>query len=135
MTGRLAALASIAAECEDVVLSRGVALSVRALSAEDIATLVGEYAADIAVPLRSIRAEPVASVLALLEIAPRAIAHVIALASDEPDQVEAARRLPFGVVLHLLGAIDRLTFGQSGDRRPFAEILGPLIGPHLPSLH
>lgn len=128
-------LSTLAVEYEAVTLSDGAVISVRALTLDDVATLFRDHAPAVAMSLRSFRAEPGPALLSLLEIVPGAVAQLIAVAADAPDQIETARRLPLGAVMRVLTTIDRLTFGPSGERRPFADILGPLLKQHVPAVH
>lgn len=88
---------------------------VRGLTLEDIGKLIGEYRE----PLGLLIGDK-SKAGSLIEEYPQFIATVIAVASDEPDQVEAASRLPFAVQLEALEAIWTITI-------PDADALGKLI--------
>lgn len=135
MTGAFSALSNFAQDREDVPLPGGAVLSVRALTVGDIADLLRVHALDLVDPLRNFRADPFGAISALVDAGPRVVAHIIALAADAPGAIEAARRLPIGAALKVLFAVDRLTFGASGERQSFADMLGPILGQHFPAVH
>lgn len=65
--------------------------------------------------------------LPLIQTMPDLAAKIIACASDEPEAVEAARRLPLPVQLDALIAIGNLTFAQPGGLGKFIADLLSLV--------
>lgn len=59
--------------------------------------------------------------LALVKDAPGLVAHVIALASDEPDSVENAAKLPLDAQIMAIRAIGKMTFEGIGGVKKFMD--------------
>lgn len=108
----------------------GASFSVRGLSFEDVTSLIGRHQSAIENLIDRYNAKGTdAEVLQfLVRETPSLTAQVIALASDEPDQEAAARKLPMPIQIDALTAIAKLTFEEAGGVKKFAEQLAGLFG-------
>lgn len=70
----------------------------------------------------------------LISDAPGLVAHMIALACDEPDYVDNAKRLPMIVQINALKAIGTLTFEEVGGVKKLIEDLTDLVSQVRPQL-
>lgn len=73
----------------------------------------------------------------LISDAPGLVAHIIALACDEPAMVNKAERLPMIVQIEAIKKIGTLTFEEVGGVKKLIEEMGNLVGqfrPESPSL-
>ena len=70
----------------------------------------------------------------LISDAPGLVAHIIALACDEPEQLDNARRLPMIVQINALKAIGTLTFEEVGGVKKLIEELSGLVNQVRPQL-
>lgn len=120
---------------EQITFSGG-SFSVRGLGLDDFAVLINEHLADMdslfdlydEASRQDARVAEIARfAIVLAREAPALTANVIALASDEPDTVEQARRLSLPVQVNALKAIGTLTFEEAGGFRKFAESLTSLL--------
>lgn len=121
---------------ESVKIPGGASFSVRGLSLDDISSLVQRYRP----ALQSIYEEfeqqgdfTLESTASLVEgmIAsfPGFVAYAIALASDEPEQAELARKLPMSVQVEAVEHIGRLTFvAEGGPKKVLATVVRVLKG-------
>lgn len=121
---------------ETVAISGGQSMQVRGLALEDVTVLFRAHLADldkvVAIFGKQLDADQAVTAMmthaiALVKEAPGLVANLIALASDEPDAVDNARRLPFAVQVTALKAVARLTFDEAGGPKKFVEGLGDLL--------
>lgn len=115
---------------------KGGSFQVKGLSLDDVAVLMKHHLDDLDNLLelyaRDVSNEFVVSATAqyavsLIREAPALVANVIALAAEEPDRVDNARRLPIPVQVEALKAIGALTFEESGGAKKFFESLRDLV--------
>lgn len=115
---------------------KGGSVSVRGLSLDDMTVLMRNHLADLdrlmEIYRRDVRDElAVAAAIqygvSLAREAPGLVAHVIALASDEPDHVDQARMLPLPVQVEILKSVGRMTFEEVGGAKKFLEGLDSLF--------
>lgn len=115
---------------------KGGEFSVRGLALDDIALLMRHHLRDINALVdifgKDVTDEvAVAAVaqhaIALIREAPGLVANMISLASDEPDSVDAARRLLMPTQVRALEEIARLTFDEAGGPKKFIESLMVLL--------
>lgn len=119
-----------------VVELKGGQVTVRGLSLDDLAILLRNHMADLD-KLIEIFSQPVRREIAvgamvqhavpLIREAPGFAANLIALACDEPDEVDKARSLPLAAKTKLLTKIAELTFEEAGGAGKFFENLFPVI--------
>lgn len=115
---------------------KGGSFDVRGLSADDLGVLLKHHLPDLD-RLFELYAEGVDERLAvfgtaqyamkLVQDAPGLTAHVIALATDEDEVVDKARRLPIPVQVEALKAIVHLTFDEAGGPKNFFESMKNLV--------
>lgn len=114
---------------------KGGPLSVRGLSLDDVSVLVKHHLTDLdqLLELYSKNVDPQLAVMAtaqyavtLVREAPALVANFIALAADEPEQADKARRLPIPVQVECIKEIGRLTFEEAGGAKKFFESLKEL---------
>ncbi len=118
----------------------GGKFAVRGLNFEDITIIVRQNAAPLAVLFEKIQSgdtnvslEDAASIASSMAAsAPEAVATIIALASEpapsiawvvDPEDLEAARKLPFPVQIEALEKIGRLTFATEGGPKKVLETI------------
>lgn len=115
---------------------RGTSVSVRGLGLDDVAVLMNLYLSDIDALFRlyddevdeSNRVAAMAQfAIVLCREAPALVGHMIALAADEPDQIEKARKLSLPAQVDILKTIFELTFEEAGGARKFFESLAMLL--------
>jgi len=122
---------------------RGGEVTVRGLSLDDVAVLMNLYLQDIdalfgmydqsrAADERV--AEMARFAVVLCREAPALVGHAIALAADEPDEIDRARKMPLPVQVELVKAILELTFEEAGGARKFFESLGGLLQTLVPAM-
>jgi hypothetical protein len=120
----------------DQVVVKGQAMRVRGLTGDDLGLLVRAHLGTVEAVLQAVKdsaAGPLSGdqtsrfVLMLAQDAPEVVAQIIAIASDEPDQADAARKLPFPVQIDALQRIGRLTFEEAGGSEGFANALAALV--------
>lgn len=105
------------------------AISVRGVSAEDLGVMFGIYGDDLRALFDKFTADAPAGqdfdfgqvVGQIASEMPRLAALVIALAADESDSVDQARKLPLNVTVEALEKIGGLTFQREGDLKNFFE--------------
>ncbi|MFC3724405.1 phage pre-tape measure protein [Neoaquamicrobium sediminum] len=112
----------------DVELPGGDSFPVRGLSLPDITflvsrhgdtmrTLFDRYSGD-----ETIAISDLASVgTSILETAPTLAAEIVAVAADEPDEMETIMRLPFPVQVDALEKVGKLTFDTAGGPKKVVE--------------
>lgn len=114
---------------------KGGSFSVKGLSLDDVTVLMRHYLDDLdeilAIYARDVDPQKTVAAtaqyaVALVREAPALVAHVIALAAEEPDRIEQARRLPIPVQVEALKEIGRLTFEEAGGAKKFFESLAEL---------
>jgi hypothetical protein len=116
-----------------VIPFRGGEFSVRGIGLDDVAVLMHDYLSDIdrLFDLYDNSAtKDLASAQFLVSLtreAPALVGTLIALACDEPNNVEQARKLSLPVQIEALKAILELTFEEAGGYRKFFESLGNLL--------
>lgn len=111
-------------------------LTVRGLSMTDVASLLRTHLEDLDHVFELYEQQGADSMgtvalsrfaLALIKDSPGLVAHAIALACDEPDQVENAARLPFPAQIAALKDIGTLTFEGIGGIKKFAAEFSDLV--------
>lgn len=117
---------------------------VRGLTLVDVAFLMREHLDDLEalIPVltnASISHDMGVSLLikngaALIREAPGLVATAIAIACDEPDSVDQARRLSMPMQLNILKAMAKLTFDEAGGPKNFLESLLPFLRQAMPVL-
>lgn len=116
---------------------------VRGLALDDIATLMRNHGSDLEsmIQIYSDAQNNNAAIaamanyaIALAKEAPGFVANMIALASDEPDTVDNARRLPMATQVEALKQIGRLTFEEAGGPKKFFESLTGLVKMVAPTI-
>ncbi len=98
-----------------VEVSEDVSFDVRGLSTEDLAILSGAYDKYLDSMFKG-----ELDFGKLIKEAPSFVAKVLALATDEPESVEYASKLPFGIQVKALKSVYDLTF-------PDEDFLGELV--------
>lgn len=100
--------------------------TLRGLSLADAGVLMDGYAEPLALVWSKHFADPAADQVdrmaiakTLLQVAPGAVAAMIALAADQPEDVEKAAKLPFPVQLQAMLDIGELTFGSEAEVKNF----------------
>lgn len=128
-------LAEYAPQREQVTFRSG-SLSVRGLALDDIALLMRDNLSDLDSLLRMYSHEIDERVtvsataqyaVALIRDTPALVARVIALACDEPEHENKARKLPIPVQVDVLKKIVELTFSEAGGAKKFFESLTNLL--------
>lgn len=119
-----------------VVAFNGGEVSVRGLALQDVSVLMHHHLADINVLVEALGAEvknEITSTLiaqhavTLIKEAPGLVANLIALAADEPDQVDTVRSMGMAVQIRIIEQIAKLTFDEAGGPKKFAESLVGLL--------
>lgn len=109
-------------------------VSVRGLNVEDVSTLIRGYLADLKMIFDSLDGTSARKLLlepeqldrllfSLVTKVPNTAAKMIAMASDEPDNVEGALRLSAPLQIKILMEVVRLTFEDVGGPLAFAAML------------
>lgn len=119
-----------------------VLATVRGLNLDDLSLLVRAHAEDMQALLAMARKES-GGVLSNLEIdgflfkligeLPVFAATVVAIAADEPEGGEAARRLPLPIQVKALLEIVRLTFEDTGGPKAFVALISDMVRKELPA--
>lgn len=118
------------------VSGRGYSFDVRGLGMNDIASMMRTHMDDLENVFKLYEqhsGDEITTValgrfaLALVKDAPGLTAHAIALASDEPQAVENAARLPFMAQVSALKEIGQLTFVEIGGVKKLIENLDGLL--------
>ena len=121
---------------------KGGSVSVRGLSLDDVTVLLKHHLADLdnlmEIYQRDVKDEMAIAAavqygVSLAREAPGLVAHVIALACDEPEKVDQARMMPLPVQVELLKAIGTLTFEEVGGAKKFFESLQTLTAAIRPA--
>ncbi len=110
---------------------------VRGISFEDVTKLVNRYGPFLALIYTKIiemkakddlRPETLGMLVqqAFAEF-PDAVADLIAMAAEEPDQVQKIKRLPTGIQLDAIDKIMRLTFAGEGDIKKLVETVTRMV--------
>lgn len=115
---------------------KGGSFDVRGLSADDLGVLLKHHLPDLD-KLFELYAEGVDERMAvfgtaqyaikLVQEAPGLTAHVIALAADEPERVDQARRLSIPTQVEAIKTIVHLTFDEAGGPKNFFESMKNLV--------
>ena len=122
---------------------KGTSVSVRGLGLDDVAILMNLYLRDIDALFRLYDDEvdesnKVAAMaqfaIVLCREAPALVGHAIALACDEPDQIDKARKLSLPAQVEIIKTIFTLTFDEAGGARKFFESLGMLLRTLAPAV-
>lgn len=126
------------------IKSKRVSFEVRGLSMIDLSSLLRVHYDDLENLFRLYEEEgdkPEFSNVAmaryatkLISDAPGLVSHIIALAADEPQMVDQAKRLPMMVQLDALKAIGKLTFEEVGGVKKLVEMLRGLVKEVAPSV-
>lgn len=118
------------------VTFKGGSFSVRGLSLDDVTALITKHLPDLdkladllagKATQETAAMETMSLALKLVVEAPALVAQAIALAADEPDFAENARKLPLPVQIDAVKKIGRLTFEESGGAKKFFESLSGLV--------
>ena len=122
------ALSDIAVPTEIISVGRH-SFSVRGLSFEDVTALINRHQIALEALIGMYGKATDADLLQfLIRESPTLAAQIIALASDEPDQEKAVRRLPLPTQIDALTMVAKLTFEEAGGVKKFAEQLAGLFG-------
>ena len=130
-------LAAYQAETDTVALKGGAVLRVRGLNLHDVSLLVRAHLDTVQTifdVISAAQAGPAMGdasarfILTLAQDAPTLAGQIVAIASDEPDQGEAAAKLPFPIVVDALTKIGRLTFEEAGGVQGFVTAFAGLVG-------
>lgn len=115
---------------------KGGEFSVRGLALDDLALLMRNHYSDINALVDvfakdTTEEQPVAAItkhaVALIKEAPGLVANLIAIACDEPDAVDNARKLMMPVQVRAIETIAKLTFEEAGGPKKFMESLANLL--------
>lgn len=107
-------------------------LTVRGLNTDDISALVRHHIQDLQTLVKTFSPDGKllpenpnvdALLFSLITKFPTTAARMIALAADEPDQIENARKLPFPLQMEIALNIVKLTFEDVGGPLAFAGIV------------
>lgn len=116
----------------ETVKSRNLSVEVRGLALDDITMLFQKNLDDInklfevfgkGEPMSEQIGESVQIATRLISEAPGVAARAIALACDEPDEVEKARKLTLPLQIKIIQKIIELTFEEAGGVRNFQNSL------------
>lgn len=122
------ALSDIAVPTETISVGRH-SFSVRGLSFEDVTALIQRHQAALESMIGMYGKASDADLLQfLIRESPTLAAQIIALASDEPDQELAVRKLPMPAQVDALTAVAKLTFEETGGVKKFAGQIAGLLG-------
>jgi hypothetical protein len=114
---------------------KGGSFQVKGLSLDDVSVLMKHHLTDMDELLelysRNVSQDIAVAATAqyavtLVREAPALVANVLALAAEEPDSVDNARRLPIPTQIEALKVIGRLTFEEAGGAKKFFESLKDL---------
>lgn len=119
----------------DLKIGKGT-LQVRALTLEDVSTLVRLHAPDMqemyAMFSEAVSAgddrTTVAVIMDLVRRAPGLVANIIAIAVGEDNAAELAQRLPASVQIQVLQKVGELTFDDYGGPGEFLAALTSMVG-------
>ena len=113
-------------------------LRLRGLSLSDVSFLVRIHRADLDTMFAKMQAKSesdgppemgmVHLVTVLFETAPMLASAVIALAADEPNEIEVVNRLPVSVQIEAIEAVGELTFAGEGGSKKVVEAVTRMIG-------
>lgn len=115
---------------------RSGSLSVRGLALDDVALLIRENLSDLDTLLKLYADEEGSQAaitataqyaVAMIRESPALVGRVIALACDEPNSEDHARKLPIPVQVELIKKIIELTFSEAGGAKKFFESLTNLL--------
>lgn len=117
------------------ITGKGVSFEVRGLSFVDLSSLIKTHMHDLeglftmyeqeANNISFGNAAMARYMTNLIADAPGLVSHIIALASDEPESVNNALRLPILVQADALKAIGKLTFEEAGGaKKLFDQVMG-----------
>lgn len=121
---------------------QGGTLRVRGLGLDDVAVLLNEHLPDIdnLLNLYDDNVDPTSKVVSSAQFAlvlarrsPALVAQAIALAADEPDEVDKARRIGLAAQVQCLKIILTLTFEEAGGFRKFVESLAMILSSMAPA--
>lgn len=129
------ALSDYVIQTETVPL-KGGSLEVRGLGLDDVTVLLRNHMPDLdklfdlydetqTDPTKF--GETAKYAIKIVSQAPGLVANMIALASDEPDEVEKCRRLPMAAQVKALTAIIKITFEEAGGPKKFYETLRGIL--------
>ena len=123
----MAGLADIDIPTRTITVGTG-AVVLRGLSFEEIGALMLEHAGAFEGLERAFRENVGGDGLAaLINLAPRLIAHAVAMAADEPDQTDKVRRLGAGFLQEAALAVWELTTEPAGGGKKFISRLTQLF--------
>lgn len=111
----------------------GVEFEVRGLSLVDLVGLFKDYKEQVS-KLFNMFAEVKddetigALIGTALDIAPDLMSAAVAVASDEPDQVEVVKKLPVPVMVDALTKVAKLTFKSEEEFVDFINALAEMVG-------
>lgn len=127
----------------ETVEFKGGSFDVRGLSLDDVSILMRSHLPDVEAIIDLLAkgnagAEfEVSAVLehaiTLVKEAPGLVANLIALACDEPDEVDKARALSLPVQVRAIETICKVTFDEAGGPKKFVESLVHLLASLRPA--
>lgn len=128
------ALADYQPERATVVYKGKVLVVVRGLCLDDISVLVRAHMTEIRVLYARYQGgglDP-EMIAGIITEAPGIAAHLIALASDEPEATDTARKLPAPLQVQAVIEILRLTFEDVGGPKAFVALVAQLVDVETP---
>lgn len=104
-------------------------IPLRGLAIADLEVLMNFNLADLQIAVDALQSSSQGFVLGLRMIrdTPDLVARIIALAADEPDAVENAKKLPFPLQVAALEKIGTLTFQDVGGPGNFTAVLSRMM--------
>jgi ParB-like chromosome segregation protein Spo0J len=126
---------------KDKVSFQGGVLELRGLALIDVSVLVRNHMDELNRLLglydneqtrATALAEAANFAIALVKESPQIVAQMIALASDEPDEIAVAERLPLPVQVEAMRKIIEMTFEEAGGAKKFLDSLLTMVGGMMP---
>jgi hypothetical protein len=125
------------------VTAKGVSFDVRGLSIIDISSVIKLHMNDLEALFDMYEQEAQGLSFSnvalakyatrLIQDAPGLVAHIIALACDEPEQVNNAKRLPLIAQIDALKKIGKLTFEEVGGVKKLIAEMSDLVSQFRPA--
>lgn len=117
-------------------------LTVRGLNLDDLTFLVSNHLGDIATGMELYQQHKTAVIaensldrfiVAMMRVLPDLSAEIIAVACDEPERGDNARKLPLAIQIAALSEIASLTMEEAGGLKNLFAALASLIGAMMPA--
>lgn len=125
------AIADFVVPSEEITLPGGVKFAVRGLSLEDVTLLLSSHGPAMEDFFRrysgDVQANAMQVGMSLVAQAPALVAHIIAIAADEPEMADRVRKFPLTMQQATLEKIAKLTFDASGGPGKFIEAVIRLV--------